>query len=60
MYMADHIVPVLRIKHLVNQDGEPTTPQKLATKKNPQYQTHVFYSVHVLYEMQLNTLKQMR
>ena len=31
MYMTDHILPVLPIKHLVNQDGEPTTPQKLST-----------------------------
>ena len=43
MYMADHILPVLRIKHLVNQDGEPTTPQKLTTGKNLQYQTYMFY-----------------
>ena len=31
MYMTDHIFPVLPTKHLVNQYGEPTTPQKLAT-----------------------------
>ena len=33
MYGNDHIFPVLPIKHLVNQDGEPTTPHKLATGK---------------------------
>ena len=31
MYMTDHIFSVLPIKHLVNQDGEPTTPPKLET-----------------------------
>ena len=31
MYTTDHILLVLTIKHLVNLDGEPTTPQKLAT-----------------------------
>ena len=29
MYTTDYIFPVLPIKHLVNQDGEPTTPHKL-------------------------------
>ena len=31
LYMTDHIFPVLIIKNLVNQNSEPTTPQKLAT-----------------------------
>ena len=31
MYMTDHIFPILPIKQLVNQNGERTTPQKLAT-----------------------------
>ena len=31
MYKTDHIRPVLPIKKLVHQDGEPTTPQKLET-----------------------------
>ena len=31
MYTTDNIYPVLKIKHLVNKDGEPTTPQKLET-----------------------------
>ena len=35
MYTADHIFPVISIKHLVNQDGEPTTPHKLATATKP-------------------------
>ena len=33
--MTDHILPVLPIKKVVNQDCEPTTPQKLATGKKP-------------------------
>ena len=31
IYMADHIFPVLPIKDLINEDGEPTTPFILAT-----------------------------
>ena len=31
MYTADHIFPVLPIKYLINEDGDPTTPHKLAT-----------------------------
>ena len=29
--MIDHILPVLLIKHAVNQDGGPDMPQKLTT-----------------------------
>ena len=35
MYTNYHIFPVLPIKHLVNQDSEPTTPHKLATGTKP-------------------------
>ena len=35
MYMTDNIGSVLQIKHLVNKDGESTTPQKLATGTEP-------------------------
>ena len=31
MYTTDHIFPVLPIKDLINNDGDPTTPFKLAT-----------------------------
>ena len=31
IYTTHHIFPVLPIKYLIIQDGEPTTPQKLAT-----------------------------
>ena len=35
MYTTDNIFPVLPIKHLINQDGESTTPHKLATGMKP-------------------------
>ena len=31
MYTTDHILPVLPIKDLINEDVDPTTPHKLAT-----------------------------
>ena len=33
MYMTDHIFPVLPIKYLINEDGDPTMPHKLAKGK---------------------------
>ena len=35
IYTSDHIFPVLPIKDLINEDGDPTTPQKLATGTKP-------------------------
>ena len=35
MYTADHIFPVLPIKNLINEDGGPTTPFKLAKDTKP-------------------------
>ena len=35
MYTTDHIFPVIIIKDLINEDGDPTTPHKLATGKKP-------------------------
>ena len=35
MYTTDHSFPVLPIKDLINEDGDPTTPHKLATGKKP-------------------------
>ena len=35
MYTTDHIFPVLLIKDLINEDGNLTTPFKLATGKTP-------------------------
>ena len=35
IYATDHIFPVLPIKYLINEGGDPTTPYKLATGKKP-------------------------
>ena len=35
MYTTDNMFPVLPIKYLINKDGEPTTPFKLATGNKP-------------------------
>ena len=35
MYTTYHIFPVLPIKYLINEDGNPTTPHKLATGTKP-------------------------
>ena len=35
MYTIDHIFPVLPIKDLINEDGDPTTPFKLSTGTKP-------------------------
>ena len=49
MYLTDNIFPVIPTKKLLNQDGGPTMPLKLATGiKNSLLKLRV-YSVHVLY-----------
>ena len=35
MYTTDHIFPVIPIKYLINKDGDPTNPHKLATGTKP-------------------------
>ena len=35
MYTTDHIFLVLPIKDIINKDGDPTTPHKLATGTKP-------------------------
>ena len=35
IYTTDHIFPVLPIKDLINEDGDPTMPHKLATGTKP-------------------------
>ena len=35
IYTTYHIFPVLPIKDLINEDGDPTTPHKLATGTKP-------------------------
>ena len=34
-YTTDHIFPVQPIKYLIKEDGDPTTPPKLATGTKP-------------------------
>ena len=35
MYTTGHIFPVLPIKYLINEDGDPKTPHKIATGTKP-------------------------
>ena len=35
MHTADHILPVIPIKDLINKDGQPNTPFKIATGMKP-------------------------
>ena len=35
MYKTDHIFKVIPIKDLINEDGNPATPHKLATGTKP-------------------------
>ena len=35
MYTTYHIFPVLPIRDLINEDGDPTTPHKIATGLKP-------------------------
>ena len=35
MYTIDHIFPVLPVIDIINEDGDPTTPHKLATGTKP-------------------------
>ena len=35
IYTTDHIFPVLPIKYLINEDGNPTTPHKFVTGTKP-------------------------
>ena len=60
MYKIDHIFPVLPIKDLINEDGDPTTPHKLTTGTKPSVpHLHVLF-FHVLYEKLWRTLRKRR
>ena len=49
MYMTDHIFPVLTIKYLINDDGDPTTPHKLAIGTKPSVShLRLLYCPHVV------------
>ena len=60
MYTTDHIFPVLPIKDLINEDGDPTTPHKLATGTKPPCHIYACYFVHVLYGNLQRTMRQRR
>ena len=45
MYTADHILLVLPIKVVINKDGNPTMPFKLATCTKPSI-SHFCYSIY--------------
>ena len=60
MYMTDHIFPVLPIKDLRNEDGEPTTPFKFATCTKPSVSNSRVLFFHVLYGKLLHTLEKRR
>ena len=60
MYTTDHIFPVLPIKYLINEDGDPTTPFKLATGTKPSVPHMRMLFFHVMYVKLLHTLKKRR
>ena len=47
MYTEDHILPVLPIRDLINEEGEPTTAYKLVTGTKPPI-SHLRFFLHVL------------
>ena len=49
MYTKDHIFPVLQIKDLLNEDGDPKMPHKLATGTKPSVSHLRVLFFHVLY-----------
>ena len=49
--MIDHMFPVLPTRDLINEDGEPTTPFKLATGTKPLLShLHVLFRPHVVWK----------
>ena len=60
MYTADNIFPVLTTKDLINEDGKPTTPFKLATGTKPSISHLCVLFFHVLYKKLLHMLGQRR
>ena len=60
MYTADHILPVLPIKYLINEYGEPTTTFKLFTDTKPSIPHLHVYFFRVLYEKLLQILGKRR
>ena len=60
MYTIDHIFLVLPIKYLINEDGYPTTPHKLAAGTKPSVSHLRVLFFHVLYVKLRRTLIQRR
>ena len=60
IYTTDHIFPVLAIKDLMNEDGDPTPPYKLATGTKPSVSNLRMVFFPVLYGKLLTTLGQKR
>ena len=51
IYTTDNIFPVLPIKDLINEDGDPTTPHKLATGMKPSVShLHVLFCQYVVHK----------
>ena len=57
---TDQIFPVLPIKYMINKDGEPITPFKLATGTKPSLSHLRVLFFHVLYVNLLYMLGQRR
>ena len=60
MYTTDHIFLVLPIKYLINEDGDPKMPHKLAAGTKPTVSHLRVLFFHVLYGRLLHTLRQRR
>ena len=60
MYTTDHIFPVLPIKDLINEDGNPTEPKKLATGTKPSVSHLRVLFFHALYKKLRHTMRQRR
>ena len=60
MYMIDQIFQALPIKDLINEDGDPTPPYKLATGTKSSVSHLCMLFLHVFYGNLLHTLVQRR
>ena len=59
MYTKDHIFLFLPIKELINEDGDPKMPHKLATGTKPSV-SHLRFIFCVMYVKIRRTLRQRR
>ena len=58
MYTTYNIFPVLPIKYIINEDGDPTTPHKLSTGTKPSVSHLRVLFFDVLYVNLRHTLRQ--